>query len=94
LLFARPTHPTRQIVDDAAKFITAEGHDTYDVIIVDSSDPVGPAEALFKPEFFMACQQVYESERVARESIRVPASFMTPSLSLNPCCGHQRTGIV
>ena len=68
-------------MDDAAKFITKEGHDTYDVIIVDSSDPVGksrclfllhlishsshyllshttlgPAEALFKPEFFEALQ--------------------------------------
>lgn len=26
----------------------------YDVIIVDSSDPVGPAETLFKPEFYEA----------------------------------------
>lgn len=30
-----------QIVDDAAKFISQEGHEMYDVIVVDSSDPVG-----------------------------------------------------
>jgi len=40
--------------EDAAKFITREGHAMYDVIIVDSSDPVGPAESLFKPEFYEA----------------------------------------
>ena len=42
------------IHDDAAKFLTAEDHKLYDVIIVDSSDPVGPAETLFKPEFYEA----------------------------------------
>ena len=40
--------------DDAAEFIKREGHRMYDVIIVDSSDPVGPAESLFKPEFYLA----------------------------------------
>jgi len=42
------------VIDDAAKFIAEEGHDSYDVIIVDSSDQVGPAEALFAPPFFKA----------------------------------------
>lgn len=38
---------------DAAKYLVEEGKGKdYDVIICDSSDPVGPAEALFKPEFF------------------------------------------
>jgi spermidine synthase len=37
---------------DAAVFVKAEGHATYDVIIVDSSDPVGPAEALFEQSFY------------------------------------------
>ena len=40
---------------DAAKYLAEEGKGQgYDVIICDSSDPVGPAEALFKPEFFVA----------------------------------------
>eukprot|EP00624_Nannochloropsis_granulata_P004034 evm.model.NODE_30254_length_36531_cov_26.204018.10 len=45
------------VVDDAAKFITKEGHETYDCIVVDSSDPVGPAEALFEPAFFRSLHQ-------------------------------------
>mmetsp|Transcript_33113 Transcript_33113/g.43599 ORF Transcript_33113/g.43599 Transcript_33113/m.43599 type:complete len:320 (-) Transcript_33113:430-1389(-) len=39
---------------DAAEYIKREDHDYYDVIIVDSSDPVGPAETLFKPDFYEA----------------------------------------
>jgi len=39
---------------DAAEFIAKEGHGFYDVIIVDSSDPVGPGDSLFKPEFYEA----------------------------------------
>lgn len=39
--------------DDAARYLKNEGKtQNYDVIICDSSDPVGPAEVLFQPEFF------------------------------------------
>jgi len=37
---------------DAAQFVKEDGNGNYDVIIVDSSDPVGPAETLFAPEFY------------------------------------------
>lgn len=37
--------------EDGSKFIK-ERKDTYDVIVVDSSDPWGPAESLFKREFY------------------------------------------
>lgn len=39
------------IYDDGAKFI-AETKELFDVIIIDSSDPVGPAEVLFQREFY------------------------------------------
>ncbi|CAM9215337.1 unnamed protein product [Discosporangium mesarthrocarpum] len=38
--------------EDAAEFVRREGNSSYDVIIVDSSDPVGPAETLFQPKFY------------------------------------------
>ncbi|KAG5190364.1 spermidine/spermine synthase [Tribonema minus] len=44
----------RLVHEDAAEFVKREGNGQYDVIIVDSSDPVGPAETLFKPEFFLS----------------------------------------
>lgn len=39
---------------DGIKFVQDTPEDTYDVIIVDSSDPVGPAEVLFERPFFEA----------------------------------------
>jgi spermidine synthase len=36
---------------DAAQYVKNK-HDEYDVVIVDSSDPIGPAETLFQPAFY------------------------------------------
>lgn len=38
-------------LDDGAQFVK-ERKNLYDIIIVDSSDPVGPAEVLFQEEFY------------------------------------------
>lgn len=44
--------------DDAARYLREEGKgQNYDVIICDSSDPVGPAEVLFQPEFFLTMKE-------------------------------------
>jgi len=39
-------------VCDGIKFVEEAPEGTYDVIVVDSSDPVGPAEVLFQEPFF------------------------------------------
>ncbi len=39
-------------VCDGIKFVQDAAEGTYDVIVVDSSDPVGPAEVLFQEPFF------------------------------------------
>ena len=46
------------IIGDAVDFVIEEAKDEiFDVIIVDSSDPVGPAEKLFSEEFYKnACR--------------------------------------
>ncbi len=38
--------------DDAAAYLRNNTTEEFDVIIVDSSDPVGPAEVLFRAEFY------------------------------------------
>jgi spermidine synthase len=38
--------------NDAAAFLRESDPSQYDVIICDSSDPVGPAEVLFQPQFY------------------------------------------
>lgn len=42
-------------VDDGIAFIKEAKPESYDIIIVDGSDPVGPAEGLFSVEFYTNC---------------------------------------
>lgn len=58
----------RLVIADGARFL-AEMAETFDVIIVDSTDPVGPAAALFTAEFF----------RAARSRLNSPGIFVTQS---------------
>lgn len=48
---------------DGIKFVQ-EKVDEYDVIIVDSSDPVGPAEVLFEYEFYESLQKALKSDGI------------------------------
>jgi spermidine synthase len=43
------------IVDDGIAFLKNAVANSYDLIIVDGSDPVGPAEGLFSVEFYTNC---------------------------------------
>jgi spermidine synthase len=43
------------IVDDGIAFIANAAPQSYDLIIVDGSDPVGPAEGLFSVSFYTNC---------------------------------------
>ncbi len=42
--------------EDGAKFVK-EHRNEYDIIIVDSSDPIGPAEVLFSEEFYVSLKE-------------------------------------
>jgi len=44
------------VIADGARFV-AETGDRFDVIIVDSTDPIGPGAVLFSAEFYAACHQ-------------------------------------
>ncbi|MDJ0947640.1 MAG: polyamine aminopropyltransferase [Alphaproteobacteria bacterium] len=44
------------VVGDGAKFVQ-ETDDRFDVIIVDSPDPIGPAEVLFGNDFYAGCRR-------------------------------------
>ena len=45
---------TRIVIADGTKFV-AETDDRFDVIVVDSTDPVGPGAVLFTREFYAGC---------------------------------------
>ncbi|BFM08601.1 polyamine aminopropyltransferase [Halioxenophilus aromaticivorans] len=43
-------------INDGAKFVR-ETNETFDVIISDSTDPIGPGEVLFTQDFYGACKK-------------------------------------
>jgi spermidine synthase len=47
---------TRIVIADGTKFV-AETGDRFDVIMVDSTDPVGPGAVLFTREFYAGCRR-------------------------------------
>jgi len=50
--------------EDGVRFVEHAAENSFDVILVDSTDPVGPAEALFSRDFFMACRRVLSKNGV------------------------------
>jgi spermidine synthase len=47
---------TDLVIGDGVKYV-AETKETFDVILVDSTDPIGPAEVLFGDDFYAACKR-------------------------------------
>jgi spermidine synthase len=45
----------RIVIDDGSTFVRTT-RDRFDVIISDSTDPIGPGEALFKADFYVHCK--------------------------------------
>lgn len=44
------------VIDDGLHFMQTTAR-RFDVVIIDSTDPIGPGEALFSTEFYAACKQ-------------------------------------
>jgi spermidine synthase len=51
---------TRIVIADGTKFV-AETDDRFDVIMVDSTDPIGPGAVLFTKEFYTNCRRCLKS---------------------------------
>jgi spermidine synthase len=52
------------IIDDGAKYLESKNSE-YDVIITDSSDPVGPAETLFRKDFYEKIKNALKPNGIA-----------------------------
>jgi len=44
------------VIDDGCRYVSS-AEETFDVIISDSTDPVGPGEALYTSSFYAACRE-------------------------------------
>jgi spermidine synthase len=63
------------VIADGAKYV-AESQDKFDVIIVDSTDPIGPGEVLFRLDFYQNCKARLKESGVIVTQNGVP--FMQP----------------
>jgi len=46
------------IIDDGIKYVKEAANESFDLVIVDSTDPVGPAEGLFTVEFYKEVHRI------------------------------------
>ena len=71
-------HPRAEVViADGLSWMQREG-ERFDVIVVDSTDPVGPGEALFSRAFYAACRERLAPGGVLTTQSGVP--FMQPEV--------------
>ena len=64
------------IVGDGIAYVAAAAPGSFDVIIVDSTDPVGVGEALFTDAFYAGCARVLSADGLVVNQCGVP--FMQP----------------
>lgn len=62
---------TELVIADGAHFV-AETTDRFDVIIVDSTDPIGPGEVLFTESFYRNCRRCLTADGVLVNQNGVP----------------------
>jgi spermidine synthase len=79
-------HPKLNLlVDDGIDFVKQAADESYDLIIIDSSDPVGPSEGLFSKSFYQdvyRCLRPHGSISVQSES---PSFNRKAFVELNQC---------
>ncbi len=52
------------IVDDGIKYVNAAADGSFDLVIVDSTDPVGPAEGLFTVDFYKEVYRILSADGI------------------------------
>ncbi|MGE0430773.1 MAG: polyamine aminopropyltransferase [Planctomycetota bacterium] len=70
-------------VADAIKFIADARPGTYDAILVDSSDPVGPAVGLFRKDFYENCKKALKPQGLL--VCQTGSFWYQPNESKNAC---------
>lgn len=50
--------------EDGLAFVARSGPDSYDLILVDSTDPIGPGEGLFTQGFYQNCKRILRTNGI------------------------------
>lgn len=73
------------IIGDGIKFVKEAPADAYDLIIVDGSDPAGPAEGLFTKDFYNNCKRALKTNGVLVTQGESPMFHSETFVELNKC---------
>ena len=73
------------IVGDGIQFAKDAASGSYDVIIVDGSDPVGPAKGLFTEEFYTDCKNALKDDGILITQGESPMFHEDTFVELNKC---------
>lgn len=73
------------IIGDGIQFVAEAKSETYDVIIVDGSDPAGPAEGLFTEDFYNNCKRALRNNGVLVTQGESPMFHSETFVALNQC---------
>jgi spermidine synthase len=79
-------HPKLNLlIDDGIKFVANAAPESYDLVIIDSSDPVGPSEGLFSKEFYLNVHRILRPGGAVAIQSESPAFYPQPFTELNGC---------
>lgn len=73
------------VIGDGIKFVSEAASDTYDLIIVDGSDPAGPAEGLFTKDFYNNCKKALKQNGILVTQGESPMFHSETFVELNKC---------
>lgn len=73
------------IIGDGIEFVKKAAPESFDVIIVDGSDPVGPAEGLFTKEFYENCRKALKNNGALITQGESPMFHESTFVELNQC---------
>ncbi len=73
------------IVGDGIEFVKKSKADEFDLVIVDGSDPIGPAQGLFTKEFYADCARTLTSDGLLVTQGESPMFHTSTFVELNHC---------
>lgn len=73
------------IIGDGIDFVAKAKANEYDLIIVDGSDPVGPAQGLFSTQFYKNCQRALTADGLLITQGESPMFHQSTFIELNQC---------
>ncbi|MGZ3772517.1 MAG: polyamine aminopropyltransferase [Pseudobdellovibrionaceae bacterium] len=73
------------IIGDGIQFIKEAAPNSYDIILVDGSDPAGPAQGLFTAEFYANCKNALKENGIIVTQGESPMFHEGTFVELNQC---------